>query len=306
MNASNQTEKFEHLVHQIDPQAKLIRHWPLTGGVSAQTTAIQIQYVNGQTQKMVVRQHGQADLRHNSNIAEDEYHLLRQLKEEGLAAPDAYYHDSAEAVFSDPCAVIEFIDGDTEFAPADLDDYLHQCATHLAKIHQIDAKKLDLSFLSTQSENQAKKVQAQPEKLDETINEGQVREVLNAAWPWPQVNETVLLHGDYWPGNLLWKDGQLVGVVDWEDAHLGDPLIDLAISRVEFALFMGVEAVEAFTHRYQSLMKLDMSNLMYWDLFAILRYPHKLSEWAEDELTEKKWCESLNIFIDKALKKLSI
>ena len=28
-----------------------------------------------------------------------------------------------------------------------------------------------------------------------------------------------LLHGDYWPGNVLWKNGALVGVIDWEDTQ---------------------------------------------------------------------------------------
>ena len=26
----------------------------------------------------------------------------------------------------------------------------------------------------------------------------------------------MLLHGYLWPGNLLWQDGRLVAVVDWE------------------------------------------------------------------------------------------
>jgi aminoglycoside phosphotransferase (APT) family kinase protein len=37
-----------------------------------------------------------------------------------------------------------------------------------------------------------------------------------------------VLHGDYWPGNVLWRDGRLVGVIGWEEAAFGDPLADLA------------------------------------------------------------------------------
>ena len=32
-----------------------------------------------------------------------------------------------------------------------------------------------------------------------------------------------LLHGDYWPGNVLWQQGRLAAVLDWEDAALGGP-----------------------------------------------------------------------------------
>jgi aminoglycoside phosphotransferase (APT) family kinase protein len=38
----------------------------------------------------------------------------------------------------------------------------------------------------------------------------------------------VLLHGDFWPGNALWRDGALVAILDWEDAAIGDPLADVA------------------------------------------------------------------------------
>lgn len=40
-----------------------------------------------------------------------------------------------------------------------------------------------------------------------------------------------LVHGDYRTGNLLYDgEGRIRGVLDWEMAHLGDPLEDLAWS----------------------------------------------------------------------------
>jgi Ser/Thr protein kinase RdoA (MazF antagonist) len=39
----------------------------------------------------------------------------------------------------------------------------------------------------------------------------------------------VLVHGDFGPQNMLFgDDGRLTGVVDWEFAHLGEPIEDLA------------------------------------------------------------------------------
>lgn len=38
---------------------------------------------------------------------------------------------------------------------------------------------------------------------------------------------TSLVHGDYWPGNLLEADGRLTGVVDWDSAHRGPASVDL-------------------------------------------------------------------------------
>ena len=62
------------------------------------------------------------------------------------------------------------------------------------------------------------------------------------------LNRRVVLHGDYWPGNVLWQDGRLVAVIDWEDASLGDPLADLATARVELLCRYGDDAMERFTH----------------------------------------------------------
>ena len=42
------------------------------------------------------------------------------------------------------------------------------------------------------------------------------------------VDRTVLVQGDTGPGNFMYRDGEIVAVVDWELAHLGDPLEDLA------------------------------------------------------------------------------
>ena len=38
----------------------------------------------------------------------------------------------------------------------------------------------------------------------------------------------VFLHGDLGPGNFLYADGAVTGLIDWEMWHLGDPMDDLA------------------------------------------------------------------------------
>jgi aminoglycoside phosphotransferase (APT) family kinase protein len=47
--------------------------------------------------------------------------------------------------------------------------------------------------------------------------------------PPPPAQKISLVHGDYRTGNFLWDlEGEIHGVLDWEMAHLGDPLEDLA------------------------------------------------------------------------------
>ncbi len=44
----------------------------------------------------------------------------------------------------------------------------------------------------------------------------------------PAVQRTVVCHGDVGPGNFLHADGGVTALVDWEFAHIGDPMDDLA------------------------------------------------------------------------------
>ena len=44
----------------------------------------------------------------------------------------------------------------------------------------------------------------------------------------PEPSPPTLVHGDYHYGNLLFRSGRVAGVLDWEIAQLGQPLIDLA------------------------------------------------------------------------------
>lgn len=53
--------------------------------------------------------------------------------------------------------------------------------------------------------------------------------VARAAAPDP-----VLLHRDYRPANLLFRDAAVAGVVDWERALAGDPLYDLVKAEMNF------------------------------------------------------------------------
>ena len=73
MNESEKYHTFAQLVQTIDPQSKLLRAWELKGGGSAQVTALKIERPDGQTKKMIVRQHGAADIQQNPQITQDRY-----------------------------------------------------------------------------------------------------------------------------------------------------------------------------------------------------------------------------------------
>ena len=89
MTCSRNSQAFERLVRKLDSESRLIRAWGLTGGVSAQVTAIEVEQPDGQTRKMIVRQHGEADLRQNPQVASDEFRLLHLLHKHPATIDDS-------------------------------------------------------------------------------------------------------------------------------------------------------------------------------------------------------------------------
>jgi aminoglycoside phosphotransferase (APT) family kinase protein len=304
MTLSPDPNPFERVLQKMDSRSKLLRAWKLTGGVSAQITALEVEGHNGQIQKLIVRQHGEADRSANPRIAADEFNLLRILEAHGLSAPKPYFVDLSDEIFPTPYIVIEYIEGETVFAPADVDSFIRQVAVTLARIHTVATPNRSSVFLPNIESIYSAKLRQRPALLDDSISEGRMREFLEMASPLQPQNPQVLLHGDYWPGNLLWKDGQLAGVIDWEDAKIGDALSDLGIARLEILWALGANAMLDFTHQYQSLTTLDFTNLPCWDLFAALRPAFKISELAANADAEKTMRERHHWFVTQAFEKM--
>lgn len=307
-------EKFAQVVRKLDPPYRLLRSWPLTGGASAVMIALEIALPDGGgTKTVILRQPGDYALKQNPHAAVDEFRLLKILHNAALPTPTPYVVDESGEILPTPYLVIEYIDGQSEFAPADLSDYVAQVADELAQVHSLDTTSLDLSFLPNQTRTITERFGARPATLDTASIEARIWEALEPVGTIPQVNPSVLLHGDFWPGNLLWRDGRLVALIDWEDATLGDPLADFAISRFDTALFFGQKAMQNFTQHYQSAMpELDFTYLPYWDLCAALRAAPNVEAWSADfpslgrlDITETTMRESLNAFVAQALEKLS-
>ncbi|MFF2890832.1 aminoglycoside phosphotransferase family protein [Paenibacillus sp. NPDC057967] len=180
--------------------------------------------------------------------------------------------------------------------------YAELLGSQLAAIHRAAISRSDLPFLADMYVVIADKLQATPVRLDDSLNEGSIREALDQAWPDLQRNREVILHGDYWPGNVLWKDGSIAAVLDWEDAAWGDPMSDVGNARLELLWSYGEEAMEAFTRQYRAEMPhLAYECLPYWDLCAALRPASRLSGWGLEPDVERIMRERHTGFVAQAL-----
>lgn len=121
---------------------------------------------------------------------------------------------------------------------------------------------------------------------------------------WRGGRTPTLLHGDYWPGNLLWRGNEIVALLDWEDAALGDPLSDLAAARVELCCAKDEAVAARFTDHHLKLTGLDAEDLHVWDLYVSGAALATMDDWGlASEVLEHRRRTTLSFF-DRALTRL--
>ena len=265
-------EQLGQLLHAARPDWRLVRAWRLPASTAAQVTAIEAEELSGRRRTLVLHQYGAANLQADPDIATHEYRLLDLLATAGLPVPRPYLADASCSIVASPCLLQDFIDGERIDDPPDLAAFTAELAAFLAALHGTAIDRADVPFLADVVDDTTRMMGTHPARATAFRWATAVLGALKAAWPPQQLNRSAVLHGDYWPGNVLWRGGRLVGVVDWEDALFGDPLADLAVTRLEVAGFYGTAATNRLTRQYLALRpELDVSMLPLWDLRAATR-----------------------------------
>jgi aminoglycoside phosphotransferase (APT) family kinase protein len=238
----------------------------LAGGASKEAWAVDA----GGRKLLVRRAAGGVIHRHTLSLA-DEYAVLEAAHEAGVKAPRPIVYiadlDGREAF------VMERLEGETigrrivrGEVPASLPVEL---AEELAKIHAIPRERLP--FLP----------EARLERMVEELDEvGEPRPAIELGLRWlrehrPPPRDPVVVHGDYRIGNVVVGPDGLRGVLDWEFAHVDDPVRDVAFALVRAWRFGvpekrlgGIGDVAPYLERYNELTGFGVTpaELDYWEL----------------------------------------
>lgn len=256
-------EPFAAVAERVLPGSRLCTARRLAGGVSADVHALELEGTDGRRRTVVVRQHGAVEgkPRHGQEAAM-EYELLQALHGRGLAVPEPLLLDTTGVLLPGPFLVTEFVDGAVD-VPADaLDTCLDVMAATLARLHTLPTEGLPELPL---------RIAPLPELFDylpESNEWHALREHLAGWTDSAYQDRPVLLHGDFWPGNLLWRKRRLVAILDWEDAALGDPASDVAGCRLELLWKHGPAAVDHFTRSFVRECPLDPHRLALWEVYV--------------------------------------
>ncbi|SDS61197.1 phosphotransferase family protein [Actinopolymorpha singaporensis] len=88
--------------------------------------------------------------------------------------------------------------------------------------------------------------------------------------------EPVFVHGDVWPGNLVWTRDDIVTLIDWKTAGVGAPGVDLGELRKQVAITFGPDAPAHVLEGWERRSGIRPRDVAYWDAVAALNTPTEL------------------------------
>ncbi|GAB90839.1 phosphotransferase family protein [Gordonia rhizosphera] len=213
--------------------------------------------------------------------------VLRAARDAGVPVPEVIdFSDSAgeESVLGFPYVIMNFVEGESiprpilrDAAYATVrDDFARQAGWILARIHAMEPSATGLSSIG---------------EPIEALRTGFAREYEHApaglvlAVDWlerhrPEPVAMSVVHGDFRLGNLLITPDRISAVLDWELAHLGDPMEDLGWLCAKAWRFgvarpvagMGTRADLLDAYADVAGWRPTEAVLRWWELYATVRW----------------------------------
>lgn len=217
-----------------------------------------------------------------------EFAVLKALGPTAIPSPTARWLDGDGSWFGRPSLIMDRVDGECQMfaieGPGSLDDRLRlagDCLELLAAVHLLDWRAAGLGPIlgggGGGAAGAAKEVAHWISEMEreQMAEDGRLRQL--ARWlteQAPPPTAQVLVHGDFKPGNMLLCDGRIVALLDWETAHIGDPIEDLGwitnpLRRREHQI-PGHWETDRIVGRYEELTgwAVDRRALRFWNVLA--------------------------------------
>lgn len=206
-----------------------------------------------------------------------EAEIMGELWRHGVTVPRVLAaHPDQQAV------LLERVGGDTWFRlikdPGDQVRIAQDFIAKLAYLHRIDVGALDIPSLGSAGPVPGHLRSELANMRERVAAYGKPAPLVSFCIDWLERNipdydgPTVLVQGDTGPGNFMYGDGTVTAIVDWELAHFGDPMDDIA--------WLSLRTVQdTFTHfpdriaEYERLSghPVDEDRVWYYRLFAETR-----------------------------------
>lgn len=282
-----------YLQHKM-PQAAGIEITSATrihGGASRQTYLLQVDWKEAGQQRqrgMVLRREAASLIDTNS---ETEFRAYDALFRAGYPVPEAMYLENDTRWLGQPFIVMSEVRDCVSASPFALEPFGEHASkvgeqffTLLGKLAAMDPAELGLDkIMEKVAPGDAWKRELT--YWENVINTDELfpNPIVQAAirWLWrnppPPAQKISVVHADFRAGNFLWnaEQGEIKTILDWEMAHLGDPLEDLGWAIDELWAFRQRQRPGGMIAREEALriwkqvsgLSIDPQALRWWCIF---------------------------------------
>jgi aminoglycoside phosphotransferase (APT) family kinase protein len=263
----------------------------ISGGASRETYRFDA-VVGGERRPLILRRDPPGSLIETDRRCE--FLALKSFHGAGVAAPEPLILEDAGAELERPFFIMARIDGGATASPFSPDPYAPHAAKlgedffgTLGRIAAADPAALPIAEACEQPALD----QCWKRELDYwagviDADELHPQPIVRAAIRWlyahppPPAQKLSVVHGDYRSGNFLHDgEGRIVGVLDWEMAHIGDPLEDLGWALDPLWRHNETERVAGLVPKAEAIriwervsgLKVDHRAFAWWELFASVK-----------------------------------
>lgn len=219
--------------------------------------------------------------------------LLQAAHRHGVPVPEVVVDGSRSEVLERPFMIVRRVEGETIARKILRDERFGrarpQVATQMARaaaqLHQIDPAGIDGladDDQLAQYRTVLDQLSLEQEKLY-GVHDG--HPVCEVAFRWleqnrPPLTHRAVVHGDFRLGNMIVDDSGLVAVLDWELAHIGDPMEDLGWMCVRAWRFggdkpaAGLGTYDEICDAYAEVsgIRPDRDSLRWWEVLGTLKW----------------------------------
>jgi aminoglycoside phosphotransferase (APT) family kinase protein len=194
----------------------------LQGGLSSAMHRLRLRDT-AQVRSVALRRYVRPEhVERDSGIAERESRTLSFVESLAVPTPMLLAVDLTGAKVGAPALLMTCLPGKVEWAPDDPDSWLRRMAEVLPTIHA--ATVPDPALFPAHDTGRPSSFEPPPWAHQRHVWERAV-EIFHQ--PAPEEAST-FIHGDFHPGNLLWHQARVTGVIDWQAGSIGSPSVDVA------------------------------------------------------------------------------
>jgi aminoglycoside phosphotransferase (APT) family kinase protein len=171
-----------------------------------------------------------------------------------------------------------------------------QLAQALARIHSLDAAEVARVLSAAPRDPALAQIEEWERQLDEI---GEPLPAVELGFRWlranlPEPGPAALVHGDFRLGNFIVSEDGLEAVIDWELAHLGDPVEDIGWLCIRSWRFgndalpvAGAGELGPFLAAYEASGggPVDRERLRFWEAFGNVKWAVICARQAHDHLS---------------------